>query len=514
MFKELEDWFFYLPIAIGVLLTVLLTVGRPYSSIEVCNMSPYETSHIVFQKGGDRLFYLAGVGLDVEPGDCNFFHAFTLERDPEFFVATDVSRSGYSYIRNIQNSKIFFPRENSGRTSNPLSASDIQYFGSTFICSSKSEIEEAGYEINPSCPREHALLAMQPAFAKKKWRWRYIWEHPNYPLMENTGKLKKDMAEGLEKARQLAEVIDVQKNATRKWSRIFPFVPGGAMEDINGPLNPGVWVFDLPRVDSFGEPQRLREGDIIEAVNGVTVYGEQDLIYQIDRHATSRQKGIQVPVVFDVRRGSMSTPLTIEAPYFFNTQYKDHSSDQSGIAFWYGVGDGITFNQTPWVVCNGANLAISALRGGSKVVEALRSALNDERYDRRNELDIDYIDADECKWQQEQMRGLARQVENDIYANSQYVAIFTPSAVRLAGHKALSKHIARQGVARATSARLSSSGLEAVESALWSLSTSPPGVSADRRMREMAYVAGLGAASGYVFGGSLEKAKKLANQRR
>ena len=258
----------------------------------------------------------------------------------------------------------------------------------------------------------------------------------------------------------------------------------------------GVGITDVPSLTLYGSAMSLQSGDIIVSINGQKVFGKHDLNQKLINHGLTRSLGVEVPVKYTVMRdGSF---YNIENTYFFNESYSQNRLDQSGVAFWYGVGDALSFGQTPWVVCRGSNGVERIKEGVSAVWEFGKSWLQDRDYDSSNVYDADFIDAAECTWQKEQARALARQKEPDIYINSQWFVLFSPSAVRAIGTRTFRKHAAK-ALGRGTLSKAVADGvLEAAETALWSVGTAAPGSPLSTRLGEAARFAPLGAATGFV----------------
>lgn len=496
------------------LLAVLATIGvvvflifPPRASMQVCNASPYATEQIAFEKMEGSVEALS-TREHLKPGECFDVQKWAWFGKPEFFVHTsipDVSRATYEVVRDIRNTQ--------GDGNNPLDSDTIQYWGVQYACLHNESVEVgSSHQLTEECANSGYLAGLQPAFSMgSRTKWNFVWEHPDLPLVRHTKDFWADVEDGLASAKVLERSLDWQLFYEREWSGQTPFIPGGKMEDLNGPLNPGVWVTSVPARNVFGEPQILKSGDAILKVNGREVFGEADLAQTLVNHGLSRDQGIETLVKYEILRGMQA--FEIEAPYYFNESYHSHTAEQSGLAFWYGIGDAVAFGQTPWALCYGNNALRGTLNGASKVWEFGRSQIVGEAYNSRKELQIDYIDAEECKWQKEQSRGLARQKELNIYVNSQWFAIVTPSAVRLLGKKAVGRSLANSGFKAASGARLADAVLEAGESALWSLGTAPPGTPLAKRVRDTATLAGVGGVGGYLSSSLFGKAQRVARKR-
>mmetsp|Transcript_10077 Transcript_10077/g.17696 ORF Transcript_10077/g.17696 Transcript_10077/m.17696 type:complete len:501 (+) Transcript_10077:1904-3406(+) len=492
---------------LAVLAAVVWFVFPPNAKLEVCNAAPYPTDQIAFSLSGGTLTAVSEK-RHLASGECFEVSEWVWFGTPEFYVHSAVpygSRRTYELVRSVKNSQ---PDGN-----NPLDSDTIQYWGVIYTCL-QDESPKIGTvsNITESCPQSRYIVGLQPAFSMgRRTKWSFVWEHPDLSLIKYTKSIDADIKSGLQYARRLEESINRQLFYEREWRGSAPFIAGGRMEDENGPLNPGVWLSSVPSKNVFGEPQLLRSGDAIIKVNGTEVFGESDLAQLLINHGLSRDHGIESLVKYEILRGTQR--LQLESPYYFNERYHEHTSDQSGLAFWYGVGDAVAFGQTPWALCYGNNAVRGTLNGVSKVWEFGRSQITGETYNSRNELQIGYIDAEECKWQKEQARGLARQKELGIYVNSQWFAIITPSAVRLVGKNAVRGSLANSGFKAATGVRLADAVLEAGESALWSLGTSPPGTPLSKRVGDTATLAGLGAVGGYLSSSLFGKAQAVAKKR-
>jgi hypothetical protein len=130
--------------------------------------------------------------------------------------------------------------------------------------------------------------------------------------------------------------------------------------------------------------------------------------------------------------------------------------------------------------------------------ELFVSKLQGRAYDEANGAKFEYIDAAECTWQKNQARAFARQKADNVYINSQWFAILTPSAVRLVGNRMLGVSAAGAAGRSAVNRALANGALEAAETALWSMGTATPGTPLAQRLSEASRLAPLGAAGGVL----------------
>lgn len=481
-----------------------------YSEVTVCNTAPYSIKQVVLAQDKDRVIPLGG-WFSLAPGECSQKHKRFWREKRGFYVHTQIPETEkpiLKYVNDIVNSQIIADDDPSNDANAiSLDGSEVPRFGSLTVCFAKwKNIAPESIVLNEKCEEKNYTAHLLSAYHYgQQSTWYFIWENPNLPLTPSDKNIDTALDIAREGARLMRAAVDSQLRNAEMWRNISPFSFGGKLVDFNGPLNLGVGISEVVPKTLYGEPMALRDNDIIIEINGVKVLGERDLHQHLIQHAISRDHGIEAPVEYVVMRENQF--YKIKNTYFFNPSYKTNSEDMNGVAFWYGVGDAITFGQTPWVVCNGSNF----LRGVGNVIsggfELLGSTIQKREFDRDSLKAFEYIDATECRWQKAQQKALAQQKSEDIYISSQWFAIFTPSGVRAVGARAMRNRTARAVGRGALSRGLADASLEAAETALWSIGTSPPGSPLSTRLGEAAKFAPLGALGGFITGAALASQK-------
>ena len=114
---------------------------------------------------------------------------------------------------------------------------------------------------------------------------------------------------------------------------------GFGLADYNGRFQPGVAVSTVHRYTNIlGQATVFQPGDVILEYAGATVFSEFDLLAQLESHATTQGKGIQVPIEFTLQR--QDRLISGSTLYFFNRAA--WPQNESGRAFWFGLKDGLT----------------------------------------------------------------------------------------------------------------------------------------------------------------------------
>jgi hypothetical protein len=482
----------------GILFTAL---ASEYAEIRICNSSAYSTEHVVVATKDEGLETLDG-WFRLGVGECATRDKRFWWVDPAFFVHTRIPRGEHAtfrWINDIVDGQLLSDDDsaNDARVTR-YTGDDVARVGEFAVCAADAQwVGAATLLLSKNCAVGAHEARVMPAYTfDDPSQWYYVWEHPNLPLIPGDGAFEDALEKGLAAARQLRTSVTTQQFNEREWGNIAPFAAGGRLIDYNGPLALGVWMTDVPGTTIFGQPMPIQSGDVVLRVNGQAVLSEREFNQKLIDHGLSRTAGIEVPVEYAILRGDQL--LSVKAPYFFNEQYRKAASDQTGIAFWFGIGDAITFGQTPWVACHGSNVLIGLGKGLSMAAELFASKLQGRAYDEANEAKVEYIDAAECTWQKKQARAFARQKADNVYINSQWFAILTPSAVRLVGNRMLAASAAGAAGRTAVNRALANGALEAAETALWSMGTAAPGTPLAQRLGEAARLAPLGAAGGVL----------------
>lgn len=486
-------------LGIAVICFIFVALVSERAEIRVCNSAPYLTEHVVVASQSEAFESLGG-WFRLGSGECVTKEKRFWWVDPAFYVHTQVPTEEQEVLRwvnDIVDAQLLGDDEvaNDSQVMR-LQGHEISQFGDFAICARQPRsVPSSSLQLQESCPANTYEARVMPAFTlDDPAQWYFVWEHPNLPLMPADGSFEGALEKAMGAARQLRTSVSTQRLNEREWGSITPFSVGGTLEDHNGPLALGVWVTGVPSTTIFGQLMPIQSGDAILRVNGRPVLGASDLNQLLINHGLSRTAGIEVPVQYLILRGDQT--YHVSTTYFFNEQYRQASPDQRGVAFWYGIGDALTFGQTPWVTCYGSNGLRRVGKGLSMAAELLSSKIEGRAYDSSKEAQVEYIDAEECTWQKKQARAFARQKADSVYINSQWFAIVTPSAFRLVGGRALG---ATRLAGRSAMSRAAMGGmLEAAETALWSVGTAAPGTPLSRRLGEAARMAPLGAAGGFI----------------
>lgn len=173
----------------------------------------------------------------------------------------------------------------------------------------------------------------------------------------------------------------------------------------------GVRVHAAASHDIFGRGHALRAGETILAVNGMTVYGQADMLALIADHGLSKSAGIGVPLKLAVRtQGGVLEERS--ASYYFNESsplIARWRSNSSGLAF--GLADGATLGHAPAALCAGGAIAgvVGKLFGGGGQTEPLA----------------------DCVWRNTQLRAMSRQFDAETYSNGLLIGGIGFSPLRL-----------------------------------------------------------------------------------
>ncbi|MEL6570961.1 MAG: PDZ domain-containing protein [Pseudomonadota bacterium] len=470
----------------------------PKAFVNVCNFATYESRHLVVavEEGKVRR---AGDWFNLEPGECVRRMQVFFKGEPAFYVHSDIlgeARSDLQYINDILNRQLRNDDDPSNdRFAVQLSGEEFQAWGLTLACAARqSDLVTNISPVKTVCQRgEYEGRFSQTYALDDSGEWYFFFESPNLYMFEFGGSVATAVRHAQQRARKTARAIHRQQFYNREWRGQFPFSPGGDLADFNGPIMPGVQLTSAASRDLYGRPLGLRSGDIILEINNRPVFGISDANQLLINHGLSREHGIESPVVYSVFRNGQNH--RIESAYFFNPRYRSQGSGQSGIAFWYGVGDAVGFGQTPEIVCYGGNVGKFVGNVIAGLVDGAASVINDRPFDKRSLSVFEYHDAGECNWQKHQNRALAMQMDESTYQDSQWFTIISPSAVRMLGSKALQRQ-ARKQLGRTVGSRVSNAALEVLETSLWSMGTEPPGTPIGERLSSVKKLAPIAAAGG------------------
>lgn len=286
----------------------------------------------------------------------------------------------------------------------------------------------------------------------------------------------------------LATSLKRQQRFSENWpnpSRSFPYAFGLDIRDHNGMDMPGVLIEDvlLPKTIN-GDDVPFQDGDILTEFTGETIFSGLDLHMLLYEHATSLDKGIEVPVEFTVVRGDQK--ISGKTLYFFNPAYW---GEQSALeAFGAGAVNTLAFG-------GGAAAEAVAKQAGRRLLGFVNRLAGSK--DSGSEPPPEYK---EERWKIAQRNARYKQLKAKAYEYGTFAGFVLPSAPRLLFQKALARNVARKGVPRLVANIAAATTLEVVEGVMWTVGdASPlrtPEQIADDIRKWTPYAVGVGVVSG------------------
>lgn len=294
---------------------------------------------------------------------------------------------------------------------------------------------------------------------------------------------EEDVKTVLDRAALLAKSLTRQQSYFKKFPnpvKDYPFDTGLKLEDQNGLDKPGVCVInvDFP-TDLYGNKMPFQNEDIIFEFSGQIIFSNSDLLEILAEHASSKEKGIEVPIDFKLQRGS--TIVAGQTTYFFN---KEFWGDQSKLgAFGVGVGDSITF---------GNEAAAEAL--AENVILAVGN------FFRAKEEQQAYPDYKDRRWHKVQRNARFKNFEPGYYDAGSAAGLFFPSAPRLIFQKVLARQISRKIGSKMIAKVVSVGAFEITEGVMWTVGTSSPAATSAEIAGNVTKMIPIGAGVGVISG--------------
>jgi len=312
----------------------------------------------------------------------------------------------------------------------------------------------------------------------------------------------------IEQAKSSAEYFGIKLEQQAKASSTLAregvrYFFGAQIEDINGPLIPGITLYNPTEQTIFGYPQPFSQGDELLAINGEVVFSTDDALLYLKQHAESRDGGIKVPYQATIRRANQNSIIQAETTFFFNTRHSDFSGDQSLLAAYYGALNSLTLGSPAITDCLLGNIP-PALQDGVRWF--LNSPL---AWEEMKGLKIPprakYNNVQECVWVVRQRDALMRQKHETTYNGAAIVGMVSPSAPRLMLEKTLFRSTTNRIRQNALRAAIANAGLEGVEAALWVLNDSAPEATFRTKADDFKIQASIGVTAGFILGGVTAK---------
>ena len=471
------------------------------SNLRICNASVHKVFAAVAYPVGLRQLNISAY-YPILPGDCYSKTVYTSGVEKNFYVfgvghataewilvndtINNIIETKYSWKEASKYTKYFRPFESI-------------YYGLTDdlqVCLDPEKISRRmiSFTDRSKCTEGQVLTsftqaALLPKSYKTRRNWVHVFEQNNFPMYERTPDDPTIGLEGgLRRARELAQSAESQLKAIEYLGpRTLTAQLGAHISDANSHLVQGIDIDRVAPLDIYKDEQKIRNGDLIIAINGHKIYSIPEFEHQLHIHATDLNSGIEKPLVLTVVRASCPSGCDVKARYFFN-RYALSQIDNTDAAY-YGVLDAVFLGQAPLVNCIGDN-ALSFL--GNVLSGALElgfSIAEERRFKNRMLRVFDYRDIQQCRWGAEQQRAMAQQLNSKLYTDIGWVGMATPGALRLVIGK-VARRKAAKALGRGALARgITEGALEAGESALWALGTAAPGTPTVERLKTAAGVA-------------------------
>ena len=148
----------------------------------------------------------------------------------------------------------------------------------------------------------------------------------------------------LQKAQELAPIVDRQYRLAQKWDSTSPrFELGANLDDTSGPFEVGVDATEIPQTTILGDFIEIPESGMIYEINGQAIYSEVDIYETLAEHGDS--KGIMSPITVGIYNESAElTEGVYTTRYRFNPKAQQHfDTDVSSLELG---GYGLLFNST------------------------------------------------------------------------------------------------------------------------------------------------------------------------
>ena len=496
----------YLPRLIGnyARLSVL-----KHASLEVCNFTPYKTQSIIQNSLENGLVKVYG-WYHYDVGECRTFNETFIDVDPEFWVhMRHDDKSRFDRVtRQVNEALLSDTNANNDQIIVKQVGVNKNIWNDSRQCVSMEAFTfEAERYFKGTCIEksdgEVSFAKAMPSSATKE-KWYFFTEHPNLAVFNPRKKVSNPVARNAasKRAIELKHVIDRQYRFEQSWnSNQIPFSLGASIYDHNGSLARGVMLHNVATQSIGGASLPYRNGGILLSLNGKSIYGISDLYGELIRHGFSLSAGYNKPLKVGLERDGKI--VFYQTTYFFNENHPQFFDVSEAEATAWGIGDAVTFGITEEIKCKGRNVVAFSGNVLSGLFEFADSIFQDRKFNKQSLKQFGYIDTEKCEWQDEQRKAIAQQRYQDTYINSQWFALFTPSAVRLAGQKAFRNYTKRNIAKRALGVAIADGMLEGVETSLWSMGTAAPELTLEARLKDAGgmapYGVGLGFISGLVF---------------
>ena len=260
------------------------------------------------------------------------------------------------------------------------------------------------------------------------------------------------------RARLLSSVLQRQMKFEKTWPNTegkFPYRLGLAIDDYNDRYMPGVLIYEAAPMTIFGDEMPFRAGDILFSFAGHPVFSISDLHLSLYEHATSFEKGIYVPVQFEVIRNGQR--LKGQTLYFFNEAYWGYSTSDRSSAFVYGFGDGVTLGHS-------VQVSTGLKNAGKLIYNFFRS---------KNSAPAKIEDFKKEVWEGNQFKARLRQMYAKEFDAGSFLGMFCPGpGWPLRGP--LRGTLTRAGASRIIASLAAAATIEMAEGVIWTVADSSP----------------------------------------
>ena len=423
--------------------------------LTVCNAAPYPVTFVASYKRLPKITYSSDYSETLEAGQCSTRSTLFKGTDANFLV----------YAESVENHKRL-----KWAYSPHISAGDKV----VWPFHEKNVSEKRRFRSNGRVRTEGFAKTLKTESSLGESRWRYFIFDANFNVLPTTPRRcgPSCISTSLQRAKELAFAMDAQIFFDEKWKRRhFRYYISSKMSDHNGAFNLGFRVTGVPRSTVYGDHNPLKDNDVIVAINGIPVFAPEDFQMRLEYFGESRQHGITKPIVLEVARPGHTKIMRVKTHYFFNYHHWGYSADDKFNTVLLGITDAVSLGKTAFTWCAGSD-GLSFLRNIiSRATEFAAREFFQEKINLGRSKDIDQ---DQCRWKMEQTIARYKQYNNKLYNNSAWLTVVTPNALRLVSSKAFSKWTTRKLGSKTVGRTVSNIGLEAVETALWTINGSSP----------------------------------------